>query len=150
MKPMIPCFGCGCQDLEPNLQMAQRWGPVLIRLSCAKCGRHTRWFGANEQQDMENAWNEEEVASQRYDMIDVDHRLTDITCACDALRKSIDTVMEREDEQLSPGMQALLREARRIAEDTLKAISSIEHQTSDWLYPQDEEDEYPEVDDDDY
>lgn len=148
--PMIPCFGCGCQDIAPILQYAQRFDLVRFRLSCAKCGRHTQWFKPEEEHDMEVAWNDEDLASPRYDEIDVLNRLTDVMCACGGLRRAIDTLMERKDEPLTVEMQARLRDAKSLAEDTSEALSHIKHKVDDWLYPQDEEDEYPEVDCDDY
>lgn len=99
---------------------------------------------------MEVAWNEEELASPRYDALDVYHRLGDVVYACVAVSRAIDTLMERDDEPLSNGKQALLRDAKARADETLRTLSDIEHSVEDWVYPQDEEDEYPEVDDDDY
>lgn len=149
MMPTSPCSGCG-QDVAPILQFAQRSILSRFRLSCAKCGRHTQWYKAEEQHDMEVAWNEEELASPRYDELDVYHRLGDVVYACNAVSRAIDTLMERKDVELSRGIQALLRDAKARADETLRTLSDIEHSVEDWVYPQDEEDEYPEVDYDDY
>lgn len=149
MMPTSPCSGCG-QDNAPFLQFANRFTLSLLRLSCAKCGRHTQWYKAEEQHDMEVAWSEEELASPSYDELDVYHRLGDAVYACGAVSRAIDTLMERKDVELSRGIQALLRDAKARADETLRTLSDIEHSVEDWVYPQDEEDDYPEVDYDDY
>ena len=154
MKPMIPCFGCGCQDIAPKMEYSQLFsGPLRYRLSCAKCGRHTVWYRPEQFSEMEDAWNEEQIAPLGYDMYEAYRRIQETIKACNNLRQSIETISRRDDRPQDPDMQTAITQAGELADSTLEALVPSLHKVEDWIWPDGEEDEYPEdeeEDDDDY